>query len=120
MEPPFRLTTDPAEDCSPAWSPDGNFIAFLREVSPTKAALVIVPQRGGQERVLGETNLTYYASEPCLAWTPDSKWLAFQDTAGPGLFLLSVQTGERRRLTDDGGTTILPFRRTAAPWHSPG
>ncbi len=57
VEPPFRLTSDPAEDCSPAWSPDGNFIAFLREVSPTRAALLIVPQRGGQERVLGETDL---------------------------------------------------------------
>jgi eukaryotic-like serine/threonine-protein kinase len=101
VEPPFRLTTDPAEECSPAWSPDGNFIAFLRVLSPTKAALVIVPQRGGQERVLVETNYLY-ATEPSLAWTPDSKWLAFQDAASPGLFLISTRTGERLRLNADG------------------
>jgi eukaryotic-like serine/threonine-protein kinase len=101
VEPPSRLTTDPAEDCSPAWSPDGNSIAFLRILTSTRAALLMIPQRGGQERVLGETNYVKMWQHS-LAWTPDSKGLAFQDTAGPGLFFLSVQTGERRRLTDNG------------------
>jgi Tol biopolymer transport system component len=32
-EPPLRLTTDPAADYSPAWSPDGRAIAFLRDLS---------------------------------------------------------------------------------------
>jgi Tol biopolymer transport system component len=27
---PIRLTSDPAPDLVPAWSPDGNYIAFLR------------------------------------------------------------------------------------------
>jgi len=31
-----RLTTDPAADGSPAWSPDGRYIAFLRVVSESK------------------------------------------------------------------------------------
>ncbi len=99
VEPPFRLTSDPAEECCAAWSPDGNHIAFLRDVSPTRAALLITPQRGGQERVLSETDVSHMDG-PYLAWTPDSKWLAFPDRAGPGLFLLSIQTGEKRRLTD--------------------
>ncbi|MGC2185531.1 MAG: protein kinase [Terriglobales bacterium] len=43
--PPLRLTTDPAADFSPAWSPDGRFIAFLREVSGVKCALLLIPAR---------------------------------------------------------------------------
>jgi len=99
VEPPQRLTFDPTEDCSPAWSPDGKSIAFLRKVSTTKAELRIIPQRGGQERLLGEIGAIRYW-QLFLAWSPDSKWLAFRDTTGPGLFLLSLHTGERRRLTD--------------------
>src|SRR5207244_9087659 len=41
---PLRLTTDPAADLSPAWSPDGRFIAFLRLLSRDKeeAALLLI------------------------------------------------------------------------------
>ena len=34
--PPLRLTTGSASDYSPAWSPDGRYIAFLRHLSPGK------------------------------------------------------------------------------------
>src|ERR1022692_3490960 len=54
VEPPFRLTSDPATNYSPAWSPDGGFIAFLRELSHDQTDIVIVPQRGGPERILSE------------------------------------------------------------------
>ncbi|HEV8715657.1 MAG TPA: protein kinase, partial [Candidatus Binatia bacterium] len=107
VEPPFRLTSDPADDFSPAWSPDANFIAFLRRLSPTRSALLIIPQRGGQERLLGETDLTNL-TKPYLARTPDSKWLALPwaepGKEAPGLFLLSVETGERRRLAEGRNT----------------
>jgi Tol biopolymer transport system component len=48
MEPPYRLTVTPARERSPVWSPDGRFVAFLREASPDKAALILIPQRGGR------------------------------------------------------------------------
>jgi Tol biopolymer transport system component/DNA-binding winged helix-turn-helix (wHTH) protein len=125
MEPPSRLTETPAREFSPAWSPDGRFIAFLREVAPARAALIVIPQRGGRERVLGELAGTFLTLllGPHLAWTPDSKWIAFPRGDPPALFLLSVGTQEQRKLTNpppgsqgDGDTTpaFSPDGRTLA------
>jgi Tol biopolymer transport system component/serine/threonine protein kinase len=106
VEPPVRLTSDPADDFSPAWSPDGNFIAFLRVLFPNRSSLLVIPQRGGQERVLGELGFDYTMGTS-LAWTPDSKWLAYpapeSSREPPPLILLNVATGERRRLIESGG-----------------
>jgi Tol biopolymer transport system component len=106
VEPPSQLTNAPANDSSPAWSPDGRFIAFIRELGPKKWALILLPQRGGRERQLETWDISK-ASEglygPYLAWTPDSKCLAFPymeaEQKLPTLFLISVETGEKRRLT---------------------
>jgi Tol biopolymer transport system component/DNA-binding winged helix-turn-helix (wHTH) protein len=123
VEPPSRLTTDPAEDFSPAWSPDGQFIAFLRKSSADTVALILLPQRGGQERVLGESDITIggLLYGPYLAWTPDSKWLALPwgelGKPATGLFLLNVETRETRRLTAsflDNAPAFSPDGRTLA------
>ena len=36
IEPPSRLTDTPEQEYCPAWSPDGRFIAFLRQLWPKK------------------------------------------------------------------------------------
>ena len=58
VEPPFRVTGNPTPEFSPAWSPDGRFIAFLRRLGGEKTALILIPQRGGRERVLSEFDLS--------------------------------------------------------------
>ena len=102
----LRLTTDPANDFAPAWSPDGRSIAFLRQVNGGEHYLVlIVPALGGQERRLTQITLpnTSQLSGPYLAWLGDSRSLVVTDTAAAGganaLFLLSVESGERRQIT---------------------
>jgi Tol biopolymer transport system component len=103
---PVRLTSSQDDEFSPAWSPNGRFIAFLRALSDQRAGIYLKPPFGGQERKVGEQ----YQADPLapfrgagLSWSPDSKWLVVVDKVPPtsplALFLLSIETGERRRLT---------------------
>jgi len=103
-ETPLRLTTNPANDFSPAWSPDGRWIAFMRALPTGKTAVVLISPIGGPERILTEAYLTQNNIDgPFLAWSPDSRWLAMTGSDKPdqmpALFLYSVETGEKRSLT---------------------
>jgi serine/threonine protein kinase/Tol biopolymer transport system component len=107
---PLRLTTDPAEDLSPAWSPDGRWIAFMRFPPSGPAAVFRIPALGGPERKLAEVNPTRELHHSYLAWTRDGKWLVVSEgrrgSEPAGLFLISIETGERRRLTS--GSSVSP------------
>jgi serine/threonine protein kinase len=99
---PVRITNQPGRPFSLAWSPDDRHIAFLRTVEGDRTAIMLVPSIGGSERKLAEISI--YAWAPCcLSWTPDGKWLAFSARNSPGepnsIWAVSVDTGERRRLT---------------------
>ena len=127
--PPRRLTSDAAVDVFPAWSPDGRSIAFIRERGD-KVEVLLIPSLGGPERKIADTvadNSTFMFSwaPPYLSWSADSKYLVTMDRASPGephsLFVLSVATGEKRRLTTppatalaDGNPAISPDGRTLA------
>src|SRR6185436_6196075 len=128
---PHRLTSDPGQDRSPAWSPDGRQIAFARVagVFPNmlRAGIHLIPALGGgAERRVAEIGLPWSLTTTAglLAWTPDGKWLVASDrssdTAPSEIWLISPETGERRRLTTasggvgDTGATISPDGRVLA------
>ncbi len=124
-EPPLPLTSNPAKDYSPAWSPDGRWIAFCRDLPRGKVAIVLISPIGGWERKLTETNSPdpYGILGPLLTWSPDSHWLVIADNYGrtPGLFLYSIETGEKHRLTSapassegDWGPAFSPDGHTLA------
>ena len=97
-----RLTTAPQFDYCPAWSPDGHSIAFMRVLEADRIAVMVVSSNGGRERQIAE--FRDFSIFPRLGWHPGGKWLALgigKDTTGavPGIFLLSAETGEKRRLT---------------------
>jgi Tol biopolymer transport system component/DNA-binding winged helix-turn-helix (wHTH) protein len=98
-----RLTVHAAVDTSPAWSPDGQSIAYLR-LAPGDGGLYIVPARGGSEKKLtGVYSDRLGIKARHLDWSPDGKFLVVDDKGGPqesvSLFLISAATGERKRLT---------------------
>ncbi len=102
-EAPRRLTAHPDRDDDPVWSPDGRQIAFLRR-SAERIAFYVMPASGGAEREVAEA----FPHRPeawggSVDWSPDGKLLAIVDKLSPGepfaIFLLSLESGERRRLT---------------------
>src|SRR5260221_3861409 len=110
--PPMRLTHDPAAEISPAWSPDGNWIALLRASGPGENAVVLIPLPGGPERVVAEVAAAPALTRKNLEWSPDGKSLAVFDRPPgqpAGIWLMSIETGVRRRLT------TVPMGG-AAPW----
>jgi eukaryotic-like serine/threonine-protein kinase len=134
VETPLRLTSDPSPDLSPAWSPNGRSIAFVRISPNTRAELLLIPSLvGGPERRIAKITAPSiaYRDLKLLAWSPDGKWLVVPDRppheAVVGLFLVSIDTGEKRRLTlpppgyDDVDPAFSPdMTRLAFVRHSGG
>ncbi len=102
VEKPLRLTTDPAPDFSPTWSPDGRYLAFAR-VSEGNSAVYVVPSMGGQERQLTELHFGPVTDGKLLDWSPDGKSLAVAAMSSPedrrGIYSISLDKGDRQKLT---------------------
>jgi Tol biopolymer transport system component/DNA-binding winged helix-turn-helix (wHTH) protein len=133
---PQRLTTDPARDSAPAWSPDGRQIAFVRSnrtMKGTSADVIVIPTAGGVERTVITMSVPDVGSQPIrdLDWAPDGQWIAVSGRGQPsandpgGIWLVALDGELRRPLTNppsDGrdhrpafspDRTRLAFLRTA-------
>ncbi len=66
------LTSDGGQNMNPAWSPDGQWIAFH---SRRRGGIWVVPSTGGAPRQVAEVG-----SE--AAWSPDSSQIVFSSNAG--------------------------------------
>jgi Tol biopolymer transport system component/DNA-binding winged helix-turn-helix (wHTH) protein len=120
----LQLTDAEAGDTNPAWSPDGRRIAFLRYVEGEVGSdIFTVPVLGGQERRLASIatrDETGPRWKPGLDWSPDGQILAFADKGSrseqDGIFLLSLETMEKKRLTTPPADEVT---RDSMPAFSP-
>ncbi|HBY59344.1 MAG TPA: hypothetical protein DEH78_05950 [Solibacterales bacterium] len=92
---PLRLTSDPAPETWPAWSPDGRQVAFRR--AGETPGIYTVPALGGPARLVA----SFITNGP-HSWSPKGDWIALAATTAagqvPGLYLAPAQGGAPRRL----------------------
>ena len=117
---PVRLTTAPERDVAPSWSPDGRQIAFVRYISRQHASVIVIPALGGGvEYKVADLFLSLVSHDTTLSWTADSKQIAvsgrFRESAPFGLWLVPLDGGPPRRLTNVGSEAS----NDAAPAFSP-
>ena len=104
------LTFPPPErtDWSPAFSPDGKFVAFLRSSGPGMVDdLYVVPATGGDPKRLTFDNRDI---DGALSWTPDSREIIFSSTrSGPAaLWRIAAPGGAPSRVEGVGPSAYSP------------
>src|SRR6185436_4007755 len=68
----MRLTSHPANETNPFFSPDGRMLAFSADYQGN-GDIYVMPSDGGEPK-----RLTYHPSrEQCVGWTPDGKFVLF-------------------------------------------
>jgi Tol biopolymer transport system component len=122
-----RLTNLPGAELWPALSPDGETLAYVKEVAPGNAD-IFVQRIGGQTAV----NLTkdYSGNDLHPAFSPDGSRIAFRsDREGGGLFVMGAMGESVRRLTDfgfhpawfpDGRKIVFSSRTSRRPYERRG
>jgi TolB protein len=97
-----QLTEGNVQDFEPAWSPDGQRLAFVRRVSSHGIDVFVINADGSGLRQLTRTP----GDEGDVAWSPDGRSLAFARYADPsvagapgGVFVVELASGDSRRLT---------------------
>ena len=122
------MTAGPLADVSPAWSPDGRSIAFVRGVNEKRAIYLIPPLRGG-ERTVADGIFDQ------MSWSPDGRFLAVPEapslqSKSSSLYLIAIESGDKFRLTTPPNATtkdispafspngrVLLFNRCGGPFH---
>ena len=105
----FALAGEPAYYFNPLWSPDSKKIVFhdnrlhIYLLDTTTGKLSVV---GGENVYGGFSNQNYD-----VAWSPDSKWIAFPKSMANHLhaiFLYNVETGQSTQVTSQMADSTTP------------
>jgi Tol biopolymer transport system component len=91
-----QLTTNPAHDWTPHWSPDGKQIAF-HSLRTGNRDLYILPVAGGGIKTL----TTHPAEDFAPIWSPDGEEIAFESnrSGNMDLWIISSGGGKPRQMT---------------------
>ena len=96
-EQPVTEGPDGTQDVSPAFSPDGRWLAYLRWENGATYELWVVPQPDGRPKALVKSPVPITS----FGWRPDSRTIVY----GGG----AISTGELWQVTIDGRRALAPF-----------
>ncbi len=127
---PRRITTNPAADWGPAYSPDGKWIAYRAQMQPGYESdrwRLMLYDRAGRRAI----NLTenFDRNVDSAIWSPDSKTIYFQteDHAEMPIYAIAARPGASPRkviangfnddlsIGSDGGPLVFTRSSLAAP-----
>jgi len=100
----------PGQSTTPAWSPDGGRIAFVRHLSDERQIFTVRLDGRDRRRL---SLLPGRASAP--AWSPQGRWIVFVLSDGGSQIALVREDGRAQRLL-----TRLPGERRTPAWSSDG
>ncbi len=109
----LQVTTNPREDSSPAWSPDGQTLAYITVTAPLKVMwyatnhLATVSAKGGAPTVL-TTAFDRNAIKPKFAADGKSVWFMLEDSGEQNLASINLATRALNRAIT-GDSIVLDY-----------
>jgi Tol biopolymer transport system component len=106
IDTPTRLTTDPAEDNRPTWSPDGTQVAFIRLLANSRKQLKVISITTRRETTVAELEGSHpwLCIIPRISWSRDGGTLitseAFGTGSSCGVVAIDLKTHAVRRVTE--------------------